>query len=531
MTAVPPGSPVAVIGAGTMGAGIALVAAQAGHPVRLLDVREGAARAAVDEFVSKLARLAERGRLDAGQAREASDLLAPAGSVADLAGSTVVVEAVAEDLAVKRALFADVERAVASTTLLATNTSSLSVTAVAAGLAHPERVVGLHFFNPADRMRLVEVVRGDQTAADVVDAALELARDWGKTPVLCTSTPGFIVNRVARPYYGEAQRMVEEGVADPATVDAVLRDAGGFPLGPFALTDLVGQDVNLAVSRSVWEQTFNDPRYAPTVFQQRLVDAGRLGRKSGRGVFAYGPDGRATDAEPRTESRRPAPAQVLLRHDEDGDGFPVMSAFLRRVEAGGVRIERVLLDEEDLLDDDVPGIELPGGALLREASGEPPSQSWTHEASGAVLLDWAHDPESCTRVALSASADCPAESLEAAVGLCQAAGVAVSLVGESPGGVVARTVCMIVNEAVELVTRGEASAEDVDVAMILGTGYPSGPLQWGDRLDAAGVDVEMLLRELHSVFPSGRYRPSPAFGRLARTGGRLRDVQAGGRRA
>ena len=179
----------------------------------------------------------------------------------------------------------------------------------------------------------------------------------------------------------------------------------------------------------------------------------------------------------------------------------------------------------------MPGIELPGGALLREATGEPPSATWTQDAAGAVLLDWAHDPATCTRVALSASADCPEESLRAAVGLCQAAGVTVSVVGESPGAVVARTVCMLVNEAVELVTRGEATAEDVDVAMILGTGYPSGPLQWGDQLDAAGVDVETMLRELHSFFPSGRYRPSPAFLRVARTGTRLRDVRAGGRRA
>ena len=287
MTAVQPDSTVAVIGAGTMGAGIALVAAQAGHRVLLLDVRDGAAAAAVDGLRAKLSMLAGKGRLDPAEARATAERLAVASSTADLAGCGLVIEAVAESLAVKRALFADVEAVVGADAVLATNTSSLSVTAVAASLAHPGRVVGLHFFNPADRMRLVEVVRGDATSDDVVEAAVDLARAWGKTPVLCTSTPGFIVNRVARPYYGEAQRMVEEGVADPATIDAVLREAGGFPLGPFELTDLVGQDVNLAVSKSVWEQTFQDPRYAPTIFQQRLVDAGRLGRKSGRGVFRY----------------------------------------------------------------------------------------------------------------------------------------------------------------------------------------------------------------------------------------------------
>ncbi|WP_426564100.1 3-hydroxyacyl-CoA dehydrogenase [Angustibacter sp. McL0619] len=530
MSAVQAGPPVAVVGAGTMGAGIALVAAQAGHPVRLLDVREGAAATAVQTLQDKLATLAAKGRIDADEAAAAAARLSAAGSVSDLTGCAVVIEAVAERLDVKQALFTDVEAVVGPDAVLATNTSSLSVTAIAAALAHPGRVVGLHFFNPADRMRLVEVVRGDATDPSVVEAAVDLARAWGKTPVVCTSTPGFIVNRVARPYYGEAQRMVEEGVGDPATIDAILREAGGFPLGPFELTDLVGQDVNLAVSRSVWEQTFGDPRYAPTVFQQRLVDAGRLGRKSGRGVFAYGPDGTATDATPATEPPRAAPDRVVLRHDEDGDGFPVMSGFLRRVEAAGVTIERVLLDEEDLVDDDVPGIELPGGAMLREDTGELASESWTQDAAGAVLLDWAHDPDTCTRVSLSPSADCPQESLLAAVGLCQAAGVQVSVVGESPGGVVARTVCMLVNEAVELVTRGEATAEDVDVAMILGTGYPSGPLQWGDRLEAAGVDVETMLRELNTTFPTGRYRPSPAFLRMSRAGARLRDVQAGGRR-
>ena len=520
----PPGSPVAVVGAGTMGAGIALVAAQSGHPVRLLDVRKGAAAAAVAGLRAKLEALAAKGRVDADDARAASERLGDAASVADLADCALVVEAVAEDLAVKRALLADLEAVVADDAVLATNTSSLSVTAVAAGLRQPGRVVGLHFFNPADRMRLVEVVRGDATDEAVVEAAVELARAWGKTPVVCTSTPGFIVNRVARPYYGEAPRLVEEGVADPATIDAVLREAGGFPLGPFELTDLVGQDVNLAVSRSVWELTFHDPRYAPTVFQQRLVDAGRYGRKSGRGVYTYGDGGRATDAEPTTEPARPAPEHVVLHHEDDDDGFVVMRPFLQRIEAAGVRVERLLLDVEDLEDDDQVGIELPGGAVLREVTGSSPLDDWAGPSAGVIHLDWAHDPATCTRVALSVSPQCSREAVEAAVGLCQAAGVAVSLVGPTPGGVVARTVAMIVNEAVELVSRREASAEDVDVAMILGTSYPSGPLQWGDRLIEAGVAVDWFVTELHDQFPSGRYRPAPAFQLAAAKGGRLRDL-------
>src|SRR4051794_6131181 len=291
-----------------MGAGIAMVAARAGHPVRLLDVRPEAARLAVAEIVGRLQARAALGRITAEQAGETTERLTAVSGTRDLAGCVLVVEAVAEDLAVKRRLFADLEEVVDDSALLATNTSSLSVTAVGSAPRHPGRFVGLHFFNPADRMRLVEVVRGAATDPQTVDAAVDLARSWDKAPIVCASTPGFVVNRVARPYYGEAQRMVEEKVADPATVDAVLREAGGFPLGPFELTDLVGQDVNLAVTRSVWEQTFHDPRYAPTVFQQRLVDAGRLGRKTGRGVFGYAGGGSPVDAEPRTEPRRRAPA-------------------------------------------------------------------------------------------------------------------------------------------------------------------------------------------------------------------------------
>lgn len=526
------GALVGVIGAGTMGAGIAEVAARAGHTVLLLDAVPGAAASALDTVHERVERDVARNSLSRPEADGVLAAISAAGSVQDLADCPVVVEAVVEDLDVKRRLFAAVEAVVDDKAMLATNTSSLSVTAVAAGLRVPGRVVGLHFFNPAPRMRLVEVVRGEDTEPQVVEAAAELARSWGKTPVVCTSTPGFIVNRVARPYYGEAQRMVEEGVADPATIDAVLREAGGFPMGPFELTDLVGQDVNLAVSTSVWTQTFSDPRYAPTVFQQRLVDAGRLGRKSGRGVFRYdgsGPRAKPVDAVPSTEPRRKAPEQVELVGDEDGEAFPVMAPFLARAEACGVGIVRVVsppeaadFDDDDVADCTSPGLRLPGGATLEETTGVPAANCWGWDGA-SVVLDWAHDPATCTRVALTPSPDCPDESLEAAVGLCQAAGVAVSVVRDSPGGIVARTVAMLVNEAVELVGRGEASAEDVDVAMILGTGYPSGPLEWGDRIGEA-LALELVIERLHDANPSGRYRPSRLFQQSARAGTKLRDL-------
>ena len=512
---------VAVVGAGTMGVGIAEVAARANHVVRLLDTRPGAARGGIDAIGRHLARDVSAGRLEPDQARAIAASLHPVDDLAELAGCGMVIEAIAEDHAAKRALLQQVEdvvgQGVGREVLLATNTSSISITALATALQRPGLLVGLHFFNPAPRMALVEVVRGDATEPKVVDAAVDLVRAWGKTPILCRSTPGFVVNRVARPFYGEAQRVVEGGAADPATVDAVLREAGGFPMGPFEHSDLVGQDVNLAVSRTVWEQTFHDPRYAPTVYQQRLVDAGRLGRKTGRGVFVHTPEGKTVDAAPLTAPPRPAPVAVELLDDD----FGPMAPFLDRVEASGVRIDRTELTE-DSTGEDLPGLRLPGGGLLRVTDGST-ARSWILEAPGGViLLDWAHDPATCRRVALMAPRDVDPAVLDAAVGFCQAAGVEVSVIGDVAGGIVARTVSMLVNEAVDLVARGEASATDVDVAMLLGTAYPSGPLEWGDRLGA--VRVASVLGELHDDMPTGRYRVAPRLDEAVMAEENLRDL-------
>ena len=279
-------APIAVIGAGTMGGGIAQVAAVAGHPVILYDAVEGAAGRAVTAIRDRVTRLVEKGRLPG--LRVPVDLrLEVAADLGELSRARCVIEAVAEDLAVKQALFADVEKVVAPDCVLATNTSSLSPTAIAAGLSHPGRLVGLHFFNPAPVMRLVEVVSGLATDPAVAAAVTRLAEDWGKQVVQASATPGFIVNRVARPFYAEALRLAEEQAAGPATIDAVLTRAGGFRMGPFALMDLVGQDVNEAVTRSVWTAFGYDPRFAPSLLQRSMVEAGWLGRKTGRGFYKY----------------------------------------------------------------------------------------------------------------------------------------------------------------------------------------------------------------------------------------------------
>jgi 3-hydroxybutyryl-CoA dehydrogenase len=519
---------VGVVGAGTMGAGIAQVAALAGHPVLVLDVRVGAAEQAVCAVREGIRKLAKRDAVSAEQADAAASRVGTAAELDELAGCVVVVEAIAEDLAAKRELLAAVEAVVGADTLLASNTSSLSLTALAGGLRHPERLVGLHFFNPAYRMRLVEVVRGEQSGRAYVELATNLVRSWGKTPVVCDSSPGFIVNRVARPYYGEAQRMVEERVSDAATIDAVLREAGGFPLGPFELTDLIGQDVNLAVGRSVWEQTFHDPRYAPTLWQQRLVDAGRLGRKTGRGVYEYdesrghgnGPVVRdpATGAAPEA---RTAPRHLAPRYAVYHEGWNVMTPVLSRAKAHGVSILGEQPEDEEPWEDDGcadhRGLRLPSGGRVLETTGE----SAASIGRDVVVLDWAADPETATRVSIAASPGARPETLAQAIGLLQAAGLAVSLVDDMPGLVVARTVSMLVNEAADVVHRGEASAADVDTAMRLGAGYPRGPLEWGDAIGPSCV--VWVLRALGEAVPTGRYRVGRGLEIAAERGGPLHD--------
>ena len=301
MTDIGPSALVAIVGAGTMGAGIAQVAAVAGHRVIVYDAAEGAAARAVDAIRDRVARLVEKGRLEGPV-----DLrLEVAGELGDLASARCVIEAVAEDLGVKQALFGDLEKIVAPDCVLATNTSSLSPTAIAAGLSHPRRMVGLHFFNPAPVMRLVEVVGGLATDPAIAAAVTRLAESWGKQVVQAAATPGFIVNRVARPFYAEALRLAEEQAASPATIDAVLTQAGGFRMGPFALMDLVGQDVNEAVTRSVWTAFGYDPRFAPSQLQRAMVEAGWLGRKTGRGWYAVR-RGRAAGGF-RGDARTPGP--------------------------------------------------------------------------------------------------------------------------------------------------------------------------------------------------------------------------------
>lgn len=498
---------VAVIGAGAMGSGIAQVAAAAGHPVRLLDARAGASAKAIEGIRAQFAKLADKGRMSAESAAAAGARLSAADTLSELADAALVVEAIVEQLDAKQRLFSELESLVGNDCILATNTSSISITAIGAALQRPERLAGLHFFNPAPLMALVEVVSGLATDAAVADCLFSTAAAWGKTPVHAKSTPGFIVNRVARPYYAEALRLLQEGAADVATIDALMREAGGFRMGPFELMDMIGHDVNFAVTRSVWTAFYHDQRFLPSLIQQELVDGGFLGRKSGRGFHDY-----------REGAARPQPATEAARSLGNVPcicgGSAAATALASRLDAAGIGHER-----GDSSDGRIATI---GDAALFVTDGRSATQRAAESGvSATVLIDLALDYASATRIGVSAARQCPEPALHAAVALLQSAGLQVSLLNDVPGLAVMRTVAMLANEAADAVHQGVCSAAGADAAMKLGVNYPQGPLAWADTLGVG--TVRDVLLNLGNAYGEDRYRVSPLIRQAHFAGRRLHD--------
>ena len=499
MQALPKDAIVAVVGSGAMGSGIAQVAASAGHQVLLFDTRTDAADKAIADIGKTYAKLVEKGRMDAAAADEARARLKRIGSLQEAGGAALVVEAIVENLDAKRALFAELEGIVADGCILATNTSSISVTAIAAQLRRPERVAGMHFFNPVPLMALVEVISGIATDKAVADTVYATAEAWGKNPVHAKSTPGFIVNRVARPYYAESLRLLLEQAAEPATIDAVLRDCGGFRMGPFELMDLIGHDVNFSVTNSVYHAYFGDPRFTPSILQQELVNAGFLGRKTGRGFYRYGEGVEKPAVQLEAPQAKPESVSIV------GNESDAIAALAARLAAAGYALPR----EETL--DASPGFVCNGAAVYLtdgRSATERAAESWHDDT---VLYDLLLDAHGATRIALARADQCSDAAYHAVVGMFQAAGFAVTRLDDVPGMAVMRTVAMLANEAADAVNQGVCSAQAVDIAMQKGVNYPRGPLAWADSV---GLEhIVAVLSNLAATYGEDRYRVSPLLRR------------------
>ncbi|PXF31399.1 3-hydroxyacyl-CoA dehydrogenase [Pokkaliibacter plantistimulans] len=500
---------VAVIGAGAMGAGIAQVAASYGHQVKLFDKAEGAASRAIDSIGAGLGKLVSRGKLDHSEAEAILSRLQPIEELSQLADAGLVVEAIIENLDIKRSLFAELEQLCAADTLLTSNTSSLSITSIAAGMQHPERFAGLHFFNPAPIMKLVEVISGLDTDRHVAETLYASASAWGKKPVHARSTPGFIVNRLARPFYAEGLRLLEEGAADTATIDALLRDAGGFRMGPFELMDLIGHDVNYAVTCSVFDAYYGDQRFLPSLTQKALVDGGRLGRKSGRGFYDYRTD--AVQPQPQSLSSAGSTLVELPTLIVEGD-LGVAEPLLTRLQQTGIHVVRRqgLANQQGRL--------LLGDAVLALTDGRMASERAVAEATAnLVLFDLALDYQQASRLAVAIADQADRRVLQPVTELFALAGIQLSLLDDAPGLAVMRTVAMLANEAADAVMQQVCSAADADIAMQFGVNYPRGPLAWAE---AVGTQrIHQVLTHMQQAYGEDRYRPSRQLKRMAVTGG------------
>jgi 3-hydroxybutyryl-CoA dehydrogenase len=476
-----------VAGAGTMGRGIAQVLAQCGTRTLLYDAQPGAAEKAKASIAQALAKVVEKGRMSAAEADAATGRIEIVPTLEALKPCHVVVEAIIEDLSAKRQLFASLESIVSEDCVLASNTSSLSVTAMAAQCKRPQRVAGYHFFNPVPVMKVVEVVEGVMTEPRVADALVTLAKRFGHTPVRCKDTPGFIVNHAGRAFVPESLRILSEGIADFATIDRILVDTAGFRIGPFGLMDLVGLDIAHAVMKSMYEQYYEEPKYRPSFLVEPRVAAGLLGRKTGRGWYAYGKDGTADKvAEAKTAAKPPAAVWAVPELRE------VLDVKMQN-KPGADTVCFVAPLGKDCT---TAALEL-GLDPARTVAVDP-------------LFGFAK-----RRTLMTNPATRP-EVRDAAHALLAANGVPVSVINDSAGFVTQRVIAHIVNVGCDMMQMRICAPQDLDRAVMLGLGYPHGPLGFGDAVGAKRILA--ILEAMVQFYKEPRYRPSPWLRRRAELG-------------
>jgi 3-hydroxybutyryl-CoA dehydrogenase len=486
-----PPSTIGVVGAGTMGAGIAQLACAAGMAARLHDPDASALERGAESVAGGLAKLGSKGRLE-GSADAADARLEPVGELAGLAGCELVVEAAPERVDLKRALFTALSEICGEDCVLATNTSSIPVTALAGAAARPERVVGMHFFNPPPVMALMEVVRAQQTGDRAAALARATGEAMGKRVIEAADGPGFLVNRCGRPFGAEALRIVSERIATPEQVDRICRIGGGFRMGPFELMDLVGIDVGLDVARSFSELSFGEPRWKPSPLQAQKVAAGTLGRKTGSGWYEYGAPG-----DPyRPEDREPLGDDAVAATGKDAP--PV-----RLVGAPTELRERAL--------DLGLGIDAADGPALVSCRTESlAAQCGDADAVGIMIGPPLAGAGMAELTRLPGTSESTARAAEAFMG---ALGLRVEWVGDAPGLVLRRIVCQLVNEAAFAIGEGVGAPEDVDAGMTLGLNHPRGPVEWSEVIGPALVleTIDGLWAERREE----RYRAAPLLRRAA----------------
>ncbi|WP_111411923.1 3-hydroxyacyl-CoA dehydrogenase [Billgrantia lactosivorans] len=497
-TAPQPLRTLGIVGTGAMGRGIAQVAAEAGLAVYLHDQREGAVAEAREFVASMWQRGVQKQRLSEADAERYRAGLNEAATLDGLAGCDIVVEAIVEKLEAKQALFQQLEAILGEAAVLATNTSSLSVTAIASACRHPERVIGFHFFNPVPLMRIVEVIPGLRTAAAVTQRVEALGQAMGHFTARATDTPGFLVNHAGRAFGTEALRILGERVADHASIDRILVDQGGFRMGPFALLDLTGLDVSHAVMESIYHQYYEEPRFRPSPLTRQRLTAGLLGRKSGEGFYRY-VDGRAQVPE---EAPLPAaePRAVWIGAEEE-DSRSALSTLVRDA---GWPLENGATPSTDALCLVAPWGEDASGCALR--LGLP--------AERCVAVDLLAGLE--RRRSLMTTPATRADVRDAAMALLGHDGTPVSVIADSHGFVLQRVVAAIVNVGSEIAQQGVAEPATIDRAVELGLGYPRGPLAMGDHYGSRRILA--ILDNLLAATGDPRYRASPWLRRRATLG-------------